>query len=400
PAAKAATGRKICPAFGVSQRGLAYDPVTDTFYSGSWTDGVLNHFDSQGTILQSIYTAVPISGLAFDPGNGRLYALANHDVLQGFDVYVLDTHQNDAVVGAFFVTSGGTPVLTPNGAGGMEMDCDGHLWLVDTASQTIYEAETNETDVCAFASIPWLTEEPTGGNVPAGGSVPVACAFDAAGLPAGVHQAQLLIPTDTPYPVAPDAVELTVRVLDVEDGGLFEAYVYGAAGAGVMPGCDASGYLFCPTGLVTRAEMAGFILRAVHGSSFVPTAYAGAFGDVHAGDYNADYIQSFFDEGYTVGCGGGNFCPGAVHTRGQTAVLRLQGVDGPSYEPPPCGSTHQFDDVACPPTPGSPFGDWIGELSVEGITAGCGGNDFCPDAGIPNQQMATFLVRAFNLPHL
>ena len=63
-------------------------------------------------------------------------------------------------------------------------------------------------------------------------------------------------------------------------------------------------------------------------------------------------------------------------------------------------STHQFDDVPCPPTPEAPFGDWIGELFVEGITAGCGGNSFCPATGIPNQQMAAFLVRAFGLPRL
>jgi hypothetical protein len=68
--------------------------------------------------------------------------------------------------------------------------------------------------------------------------------------------------------------------------------------------------------------------------------------------------------------------------------------------PPPCGTTHTFDDVPCPPTPEEPFGDWIGQLSVEGITAGCGPTTFCPDASIPNEQMSTFLVKAFHLPHL
>ena len=68
--------------------------------------------------------------------------------------------------------------------------------------------------------------------------------------------------------------------------------------------------------------------------------------------------------------------------------------------PPPCGTTHVFDDVPCPPTPEAPFGDWIGQLFVEGITAGCGGNNFCPSAGIPNEQMAAFLVQAFRIPHL
>ena len=61
-------------------------------------------------------------------------------------------------------------------------------------------------------------------------------------------------------------------------------------------------------------------------------------------------------------------------------------------------STHVFDDVACPPTTEEPFGDWIGELFQEQITAGCTDTTFCPDAGIPNEQMGTFLVKAFALP--
>jgi hypothetical protein len=204
--------------------------------------------------------------------------------------------------------------------------------------------------------------------------------------------------TDTPYPVTSVPVDFTVRFFDVDDASLFQSYIYAAAGAGVMPGCDPAGFLFCPSALVTRADMAGFILRAVHGADFVPAPYAGAFDDVQAGDYNADYIQSFFDEGYTAGCGNGDYCPDATHTRGQAAVFILKGTHGPDYVPPPCATTHQFDDVPCPPTPEAPFGDWVGQLSVEGITAGCGPTTFCPDAGIPNEQMGTFLVKAFSIP--
>jgi hypothetical protein len=312
---------------------------------------------------------------------------------------VFDTRDHYKVIGAFFITSGGVPVLESNGGAGMEIDCAGHLWLVDQVSQTIYEAESAETDVCAFEEIPWLSEDPTEGTVSAGSTVPIACTFDSTGLSAGLRNAQLMFQTNTPYPVAPVPVDLTVRFLDVADSSIFEAYIYAAAGAGIMPGCDAPGFLFCPSAQVTRADMAGFILRAVHGAAFVPEAYAGAFGDVQAGDYNADYIQSFFDEGYTAGCGGGNFCPDAAHTRGQTAVFILRGIHGPGYLPPACGSTHVFDDAPCPPTPEAPFGDWIGQLFLEGITAGCGGNNFCPDQGIPNEQMATFLVKAFQVPH-
>jgi hypothetical protein len=399
-----ATGNKICgsPWTAVSQRGLAYDVATDTYYVGGPSEGVIYHIDATGAVLDSTSVAIPISGLAYNGTTGHVFAMTNHGSPPNatFDVFVFDARHAMNVVGAFNVTQNGQPLFDflHFGGAGMEIDCDGHLWLVDQVGQLIWEVESGESHVCAFNEIPWLAEDPTQGTVSASSTFPVACTFDSTGLSPGLRQGQLKVVTDTPYAVAPVPVDFTVRFLDVPDSNIFESFIYGAAGAGVMPGCDPAGFLFCPSALVTRADMAGFILRAVHGASFVPTPYAGAFNDVHAGDYNADYIQSFFEEGYTAGCGGGNYCPGAVHTRGQTAVFILKGTHGTSYVPPSCASTHVFDDVPCPATPGAPFGDWIGQLYSEQITAGCGGNDFCPGAGIPNQQMATFLVRAFQIP--
>src|SRR5262249_45636544 len=95
PVAKAATGNRICPGFPTSQRGLAYDVTTDTYYSGSWNDGVINHFDAGGTILDSADGAGALSGLALNSPNGRVYAMANHMPPQGSDRYVVDTHHPD-----------------------------------------------------------------------------------------------------------------------------------------------------------------------------------------------------------------------------------------------------------------------------------------------------------------
>ena len=235
---------------------------------------------------------------------------------------------------------------------------------------------------------------------PADATLPVTCTFDATGLAPGLRQGAADVPHRTRrtrcrrWPV-----DFTVRFLDVADASLFQAFIYGAAGAGVMPGCDPAAFLFCPAALVTRADMAGFILRAVHGAAFVPTPYAGAFDDVQAGDYNADYIQSFFEEGYTAGCGGGNFCPDAVHTRGQTAVFILKG-DARAERTCRRRARRRTCSTTCRVRRRrrrrSETGS--GSCSLEGITAGCGGNDFCPGAGIPNEQMATFLVKAFAHP--
>jgi hypothetical protein len=37
-------------------------------------------------------------------------------------------------------------------------------------------------------------------------------------------------------------------------------------------------------------------------------------------------------------------------------------------------------------------------LAAEGITGGCGGDNYCPKDTVDRAQMAVFLVAAFNLP--
>ena len=41
----------------------------------------------------------------------------------------------------------------------------------------------------------------------------------------------------------------------------------------------------------------------------------------------------------------------------------------------------------------SQFADWIEQLSAEGITGGCGGGNYCPDNPVIRQQMAVFLLK-------
>ena len=69
------------------------------------------------------------------------------------------------------------------------------------------------------------------------------------------------------------------------------------------------------------------------------------------------------------------------------AVFLLKSKHGASFVPPHCAGV--FGDVACP----SLFADWIEELSAEGITAGCGGGDYCPGDPVTRQQMAVFLLK-------
>jgi hypothetical protein len=50
---------------------------------------------------------------------------------------------------------------------------------------------------------------------------------------------------------------------------------------------------------------------------------------------------------------------------------------------------------------GAPFYNEIGKFSAAGITLGCGGGDYCPNANVTREQMAAFIIRAlgeFNPP--
>lgn len=56
-------------------------------------------------------------------------------------------------------------------------------------------------------------------------------------------------------------------------------------------------------------------------------------------------------------------------------------------------ATATFTDV---PT-GHPFFNEVTQLAKSGITNGCGGGNFCPDAAVTRGQMAAFLWRALGL---
>ena len=163
--------------------------------------------------------------------------------------------------------------------------------------------------------------------------------------------------------------------------------------AGITGGCGTSPLMYCPESTVTRAQMAIFILRGIHGSAYVPPAATGTvFSDVPADAFAADWIEQLAAEGVTGGCGDGNYCPDATITRAQMAIFLLRAEHGSAYVPPAASGI--FTDV-----PVGYWADaWIEQLAAEGITSGCGTGIYCPEANVTRAQMAVFLVRTFKLP--
>lgn len=210
PAAQTSTGNNICPAFGTSERGLAFDPLTNTYYAGSWNDAIINHFAPDGTMLASVDVGLDIAGLAFNPSTGHLFVMVNATGQP--DVYVLDTSTPTYdIVGAFYIKDGATKIFAAGGQAGLEIDCNGDLWAVNQTTQMVYKAASGETGVCDWQSA-WLSASPASGSVAAAGSSALTATADAAGMPVGTYQAYLRIVSDTPY--GDEIVPVTLVVIN------------------------------------------------------------------------------------------------------------------------------------------------------------------------------------------
>jgi Immunoglobulin I-set domain/S-layer homology domain len=193
-------------------------------------------------------------------------------------------------------------------------------------------------------------------------------------------------------PVASGIVQ--VDFLDVPPADPFHTYVISVARAGITAGCGGGNY--CRNSPVTRAQMAVFLLKAEHGSSYSPPACDNVFNDVPCPSTFANWIERLYAEGITTGCSVSPllYCPDNSVIRQQMAVFLLKTEHMSTYVPPDCASL--FADVACP----SPFANWIEQLYNESVTGGCATDPlrYCPSNPNTRGQMAVFLTKTFDLP--
>jgi hypothetical protein len=150
---------------------------------------------------------------------------------------------------------------------------------------------------------------------------------------------------------------------------------------------------FYPQAPVSRAEMATFLTRALRGSNTPPEPLTQRFFDVGigpSGHWARAFIEYIAREGVTTGYGDGNFGPEDLTTREQMAVFLCRAL---GVKEPPRPSADPFNDVPRD----NLYAPFIAEIKRRGITLGCGNNDYCPQQSVSREQMALFLVRAFNL---
>jgi hypothetical protein len=92
---------------------------------------------------------------------------------------------------------------------------------------------------------------------------------------------------------------------------------------GVTAGCTTGvPHNYCPTAVVTREQMAVFLLRTKDGPTYNPPACTTAtFSDVPCSSGFSKWIYELVRRGIASGCGTGTFCPTQPNTRAQMAIF-------------------------------------------------------------------------------
>ena len=121
-------------------------------------------------------------------------------------------------------------------------------------------------------------------------------------------------------------------------------YIHAIRDAGITTGCGNN--IYCPSNFVTRDQMAAFLIRAIEGDPETDLCAAGSpFSDVAAGAWYCSHVKRLVDQGITAGCGADKYCPGNLVTREQMAAFIVRSVAGEPPQDY-CGGVAPFNDVS------------------------------------------------------
>ncbi len=161
-------------------------------------------------------------------------------------------------------------------------------------------------------------------------------------------------------------------------------------GESVLPDCERD----------ARDEMAIFVVRAIYGSdnfTYTTTPY---FTDVTPTTFAFQWIKKLRDLGITAGCTATTFCPGDVVTRDEMAIFIIRTRLGLSIAGSSPTFTYPSSPYFTDATADSEFAyAWIQRLRLrrilrpDVITA----TSYCSTQPVTREEMATFIMRgAFN----
>ena len=131
-----------------------------------------------------------------------------------------------------------------------------------------------------------------------------------------------------PYTPAPDPADVGIFAdVPVTGKEWMQPWIEEFYGTGMTTGCASNPMRYCPERQVTRAEMAVFVLRAMHGADYQPPAVTvSSFSDVPVAgkEWMMPWMEQFYAEGLTTGCKQVptlQYCPEQSVTRAEMATF-------------------------------------------------------------------------------
>jgi hypothetical protein len=172
-----------------------------------------------------------------------------------------------------------------------------------------------------------------------------------------------------------------------DDFSIFEDDIEWMVEQDITKGCNPpANDLFCPDDVVTRGQLAAFLVRAL---GYTDDGGGNLFVDDDNSIFEGD-IDRLGTAGVTRGCNppvNNRYCPDDVVTRGQMAAFLVRAL---GYTDDGGGNLFIDDD-------GSVFEGDIDKLGTAGVTKGCNppvNDKYCPGNVVTRGQMAAFLHRA------
>jgi hypothetical protein len=342
-------------------------------------------FNTDGHVDLVLANSTADASILLGLGNGAFLSPTTYSIGPGAGIALTGDYDDDGLVDAAFISGSNFSTVGVLRNGGLSGKT--HNDSVIVGSPALLHVSADGSGPLTYQ---WRKNGvPVSDGGPISGATTATLTIDPAAFSdAGSYDVLL---TDSCGSIASNAAALAVEFDDVPLDDPFHADILTIATAGITTGCTDTS--FCPSNPVSRAEMAVFLLKSKLGADHVPPPPPPVpiYPDVPADVFAAAWIDELATLEITTGCGGGLYCPDRPVSRAEMAVFLLKTLLGSGYVPPtPAGI---FADVPL----GSFAVEWIEDLYNHGVTAGCATNPlrYCPDAIVPREQMATFLVRTF-----
>lgn len=192
--------------------------------------------------------------------------------------------------------------------------------------------------------------------------------------------------------VRADYIGLASAFSDVLPSDWYAGFVHALYALGLTSGFPDG--TFKPLNLLSRAEIAVFLLRGLNGASYAPPAATGTvFTDVNGSEWYAAWVEALRATGLVSGYPDGSYRALNNVTRAELAVMLLRAKHGTAYTPP-AASGAVFTDVN-----GSEwFAAWVERLAAEGIVSGFPDGTFRALNNATRAEVAVMIQRTFGLP--